>query len=81
MSNSTLRADRAGPANLRGEASTADTGSAVPLSRADVAHAVLDALERVGASYYRLNHAPAAQIGELADMVAGWLSRQGIPVT
>lgn len=77
----TLRADRAGTAILRGEASTADTGSAAPLSRSAVAHAVLDALERVGAPYYRVNHIPADQIGALADLVAGWLARQGIPVT
>lgn len=68
--------------HLRGEERSRITGSAAPLPRADIAHAIIDALERVGTAqdYYRLNHARPDQIGRLADMVAQWCREVGIPV-
>jgi len=52
------------------------------LTRQAVAHAIVDALERVGGlqDYYRLNHAHPEQLEELADLVSSWCRRVGIPI-
>ena len=52
------------------------------VTRQDIAHAVLDALERVATpqEYYRINHIPPEEIAGLSLVLAEWLSRRGILV-
>jgi hypothetical protein len=50
------------------------------MTRAALVHAVLDAFERAGVDYHRLNNLPAQEIGRLAEILARWLQAHGIPI-
>ena len=54
--------------------------ASVQVTRLEMSHAVLDALQAVGDSrdYYRINHLPYDQIFELSEVIAKWLEAHGV---
>jgi uncharacterized protein YqiB (DUF1249 family) len=50
------------------------------VTRHDLAHALLDAVERIGSAqdYYRINHASPDQIRQLGELLADWLAGIGV---